>query len=212
MTHSQIEQACKDYWKQLASKYMPQSSVLHIWQTIHEYHTQAHRHYHTLEHLHELLLLASNYQQHIQQTDTLQFAIWFHDIIYQPNSKKNEASSAQLAHELLHQQNISTNQLQYIQDFIVATAQHQTKSTNTDLFFFLDFDLAILASPPQRYHLYTQQVRAEYKHIPSFLYQRGRKKVLQHFLHMPRIFKTDVLHNQLEQQARTNILQELQNL
>lgn len=212
MMTTQLEQTCLNHWQQLAHKYMPQSSALHIWQIINQYHSQKHRHYHTLEHLYELLLHASSHQQHLLQPDTLQFAIWFHDIIYQPSSKNNETNSAQLAHELLHKQNINTNQLQHIQDFILATAQHQTTSTNTDLSFFLDFDLAILASSTQRYKLYTEQVRAEYHHIPLFLYRRGRKKVLQHFLQMPRIFKTDVLYNNLEQQARTNILHELQSL
>jgi predicted metal-dependent HD superfamily phosphohydrolase len=47
---------------------------------------------------------------------------------------------------------------------------------------------------------------------PDFLYRPGRRKVLQHFLDMERIFKTEEFASKFEKQARVNLGWELRGL
>ena len=47
---------------------------------------------------------------------------------------------------------------------------------------------------------------------PDLLYKPGRKKVLQHFLSMERIFKTEQFFSRFEDKARKNLLQEFETL
>lgn len=56
------------------------------------------------------------------------------------------------------------------------------------------------------------QVRKEYSIYPDLLYKPGRKKVLQHFLQMERIFKTQVFYDKYETQSRRNLEKELNQL
>ena len=62
------------------------------------------------------------------------------------------------------------------------------------------------------YDTYCQQVRKEYSIYPDFLYKPGRKKVLEHFLNMERIFKTTYFFDLYEAQARENLRRELSSL
>lgn len=59
---------------------------------------------------------------------------------------------------------------------------------------------------------YTKQIRKEYSIYPDFLYKPGRKKVLEHFLQLENIFKTDYFKTKYEVQARKNIESEWRNL
>ena len=47
---------------------------------------------------------------------------------------------------------------------------------------------------------------------PDMMYKPGRKKLLEHFLAMPHIFKTAFFRERLEVQARENLMRELELL
>jgi predicted metal-dependent HD superfamily phosphohydrolase len=93
----------------------------------------------------------------------------------------------------------------------MATKDHQAGSDKGTL-YLLDFDLAILGENLQTYAEYVQKIRAEYALYPDFLYNRGRKKVLQHFLDRDTIFKTREFIDNYESQARENLKAELKEL
>ena len=89
-----------------------------------------------------------------------------------------------------------------------ATKLHD-HSSDPDTDLFTDADLGVLGSDPERYSAYADAIRKEYRRYPDLLYRPGRRKVLQHFLDMPRIFKTNVFHERYEEQARRNLEMEL---
>ena len=55
---------------------------------------------------------------------------------------------------------------------------------------------------------YFKNVRKEYIFYPNFVYKNGRKKVIQHFLAMNPIFKTEYFYDKYEFQAKENLLKE----
>ena len=57
---------------------------------------------------------------------------------------------------------------------------------------------------------YVKNVRLEYGNTPQF--DQGRKQVLQDFLNMDRIFKTDFFYKIYEKSARANIAAEISTL
>src|SRR4051812_48511424 len=59
------------------------------------------RHYHTLEHLHEMFRVAGRLANPTDDTGPLHLAVWFHDAVYDPRAKDNEPRSADLAVDLL---------------------------------------------------------------------------------------------------------------
>jgi len=105
--------------------------------------------------------------------------------------------------------NIQTEKNKLVYDYIVATKYHKIENNDTDLAYFLDFDMAILGKDWDNYLKYTVKIRKEYRIYPNILYRKGRKKALKHFLKTERIYKTDEFFNRFEVQARKNIQKEL---
>ncbi|SKA40508.1 Predicted metal-dependent phosphohydrolase, HD superfamily [Chitinophaga eiseniae] len=170
------------------------------------------RHYHNLQHITQLLTLHHTYAGQLKAPDTVLYAIFFHDIVYDVQQRDNEQQSALAAGEYLRQTGFPTADINAVEEFIVATQTHVNTLQHSDLDYFLDFDLQILGTPPDNYQAYAQQIRQEYSIYPDNLYHPGRKKVLQHFMEMPAIYRTPAFQQQYETQARQNIQAEIDHL
>lgn len=170
------------------------------------------RHYHNLDHLADLLLLQRKYAPLILDNDSLLYAIYFHDFIYQPKRNDNELKSAEEAIFFLRKAGAPVERQDKVYRYILATAGHQPELSDPDLDYFLDFDLAILSAPPERYKAYAKNIRREYRMYSWLEYRNGRVKVLQHFLAMAHIYRTELFREQYELRARNNLERELEKL
>ncbi len=179
------------------------------WQEIESHYSGPERHYHNLWHIEELLKWMAAYENQILDKEILQLSIWYHDIIYVPGRKDNEAQSAAFARLRLPNFNLSTDRIEKCCQQILATQSHQLLSEDADLAYLLDFDLAILAKPWDDYQVYAQQIRKEFQAFPDPIYQAGRKQALQSFLARPSIYHTPALCKRWEKLARQNIQAEI---
>ena len=59
-------------------------------------YAEPHRHYHTLDHIADLLRLLEKHGG-VSDADAVKLAILFHDAVYDPARQDNEAASARLA-------------------------------------------------------------------------------------------------------------------
>jgi predicted metal-dependent HD superfamily phosphohydrolase len=166
------------------------------------------RHYHALSHITNLLTLLEDNKFRIHDEETIFFAIWFHDVIYNTWKNDNEERSADYADEVLRQTEMPPSQIQKIKYFINATKTH-TADDDNDLALFLDFDLSILGAEEDIYAVYKRQIREEFSSFPNFIYNRGRKKALRGILEKPYIYHSDAFRRTFENQARENIQREL---
>jgi predicted metal-dependent HD superfamily phosphohydrolase len=144
----------------------------------------------------------------LDDPDTVLFSIFYHDIIYQTTQGDNEEKSAALATDRLALLNVSTEKISKCRKQIMATRDHPW-SDESDTNYLVDFDLAILGENAALYNDYTKKIRKEYSVYPDAVYHAGRQKILQHFLDMEKIFKTEAFQARYEQQARKNIMMEL---
>lgn len=181
------------------------------WLEIQKNYSQSDRHYHNLQHLAAMLTELDAVNHDIQQREILDWAVFYHDIIYKITSKKNEEKSADLAVNRLKTLALPPVSLNKIHDVIAATKSHNL-SNCSDTNYLLDADLAVLGKAAEQYDRYAQQVRKEFAIYPRFLYNSGRKKVLEHFLNKERIYKTDFFVAKYEAQAMKNLRRELENL
>ena len=117
-------------------------------------------------------------------------------MIYNALKNDTEARSADFARLSLEKLNVPENLIQKCVLQILATKTHLL-NTDSDTNFFLDANLSILGSDWKQYLNYTQHIRKEYAIYPDLIYNPGRRKVLQHFLTMKRIFKTDFFLSQI---------------
>ncbi len=178
-----------------------------LWNEVKQQYSGANRHYHTLAHLENVLQQLLAVKELLQDWDCILFGLYYHDIIYNPLLSNNEAQSADFAQKRMQRMAVDSDTIARCKKHIVATQSHQF-SAHSDTNFFTDADLSILGQSWEEYSLYSQNVRKEYAIYPDMIYKPGRKKVLNHFLTIDRIYKTDFFYGQFESQAKQNISRE----
>lgn len=182
---------------------------LECWNEIKKNYSSKSRHYHTLEHLENMLLELVKVTSQIEDIDSLLFAIFYHDLIYKATKDDNEHQSA-----LAFEKRISKTsfiKLNECKRQIEATKHHK-RSEDKDTNILLDLDLSVLGKSAKEYKKYCENIRKEYRMYPDFLYRKGRIKVLKSILDLDSIFKTPYFIKQYEKRARENIRLELEEL
>jgi predicted metal-dependent HD superfamily phosphohydrolase len=170
------------------------------------------RHYHRLPHIRQVLDTLTRVLHQATHPEVLQWAAWFHDVIYDPRAADNEERSATYAEQVLARLHVPEKTIAAVRTLILATKTHQHPGDDFDCRLFLDADLAILGTPEDQYNAYAQAIRREYAWVPEPDYRKGRANVLRGFLQRPRIYFTDRLFAEREQQARCNLEREIQAL
>lgn len=194
------------------SKYSDNKNIeFKYWQEIEANYSHKNRYYHNLNHLNTMLDELQAVKTQIADWDSLVFSVFYHDIIYSSIAKNNEEESAKKAKINLTAINLPSHQINAIHQQILATKSH-LKTDDLDTNFLLDSDLAILGKSWADYLEYTRCIRKEYARYPDFLYNPGRKKVLQHFLSFNELFKTSYFKEKYEKQAILNITKEIELL
>jgi predicted metal-dependent HD superfamily phosphohydrolase len=207
-TQMELEEKLRDPWHDLLQKYTTDISLIEeLYSEITGHYTALGRHYHTLSHLSNLLHLLYEYRSKLLDSESVEFAIWYHDLIYEPTQPHSEARSADIAAQRLQRLSFPPERIQKVKSMIASSFRHHLHpgADDVDGRFFLDFDLAILGADRQVYVDYLQEIRQEYIKIPLSDYTRGRKVVLQRFLEKEAIYFTAEFQERFEEQARDNI-------
>ncbi len=205
-------QKLKVIWERLALNYITNRELIHaFWAEIEYCYNAPGRCYHNLVHIAYMIDKAYQFKDELMDFDTILFSIFYHDIIYVRGRQDNEQKSAERAVERLTNLGVPGAKTEKCQQQIQATQTHADIQDN-DTAYLLDFDLSILGETTDKYREYAHQIRKEYSDYPDADYAVGRKMVINHFLEMERIFKTNSLYNLYEQNARKNLNLELKRL
>jgi predicted metal-dependent HD superfamily phosphohydrolase len=175
-------------------------------------HSEPHRFYHTLEHVHEVLKVAGKLAEAAADPSAVHLAIWFHDAVYDSRATDNEERSAVLAVDLLGPLGVPEDTLRHVAALIRTTTHTAVGEVDSDTAVLLDADLAILSAEDRRYARYAADVRREYAWVEDAAYRAGRIKVLQGFLDRPRIYRTERMRAVAEEAARKNLRAEIEQL
>lgn len=138
---------------------------------------------------------------------SVELAIWFHDVIYNPQAHDNEQQSADYMQRMLKNV-LGAEQIAKLYAWILATKAH-APTVDTDLAYLLDIDLAILASDPMRFAEYERQIQQEYAWVEPALYVQKRQQVLRHFLETQPLYQTPFFQKCYERLAKQNLAQTL---
>ena len=186
-----------------------------LWQEIEAAYSQPERHFHNLAHLSQLFEVLSSYQHMLEDWDTLAFAVFYHDIVYDVvnyvTENTNEDRSADKAEQSLLQISYPSEKISRCKQHILATKKHE-QSEDSDTNFLIDADLSILGQPWNVYEVYMKNIRKEYDIYPDPIFRAGRTKALEHFLQLPQLFKTDAFQQGYGAVAKENLNHELEIL
>jgi predicted metal-dependent HD superfamily phosphohydrolase len=182
-------------------------------------YTEPQRHYHTLNHIHDILRCLVQFRSSVKDETTMKLAIFFHDWIYDPKRKDNEIESIKCFMDFAHQLSLPDSLSSRVSGYIERTITHTlptddnyVQQADSDLSLFLDFDLEVLSRSDADYARYAEQIQAEYGHMKPADYYAGRLKVLRSFLARDRLYFSDVFYESFEQKARRNLEQEIASL
>ena len=179
-----------------------------LWPHLVEAYGEAQRHYHTLDHIAAVMADAVRLRDRFAHPDRAQLVLFFHDIVYDPARRDNEARSADKLETWLGRR-LDAATLAACRRAIEATASHAAQG-NPDIDLLLDIDMAILGAAPEAYRRYAEGVAREYLPVYGFdAYAAGRVRLfLEPTLARGPVFLTESFAGR-EGQARANMTEEL---
>lgn len=167
------------------------------------------RGYHDWRHIEEMLaqIGAADREAPFVDIEATVLAALFHDAVLVPLAHDNEEASAKLAGELLGPAVPHVDHAR-VARLIRLTAAHGKLGpgdVDADEARFLDADLAIVASEPERFAAYEAGVAKEYEALPAELFAAGRRTFLRGLLEKPALFLSPFFRLRLDAAARANL-------
>lgn len=174
---------------------------------------EAHRKYHTLQHLAEVFALFEENRASFRDPQAVALALFFHDVIYDIPGPDNEERSAAYAEKALAEMGAAPELIARVAELITMTKAHAADTNDTDAALTMDIDMAILGASAARYKKYAAAIEAEYtSHIAPDDYKAGRKQFLAACRKKERLFLTDTFEDKYGEQSRHNLTWEENHL
>lgn len=172
------------------------------------------RAYHTEAHIEAVLNSLRAWTNGGEMSRPLLAAAVYHDVVYDPVRKDNEAQSAAFCRTEMEAVGLlSAAEIAETVRLIELTAGHIAEPGDTDGTLLLDADLFVLGDTPENYAAYVRAIRTEYAHVSPADWRIGRAAVMGRFLERERIYQgTWDGHENREKQARLNIAGEIASL
>jgi predicted metal-dependent HD superfamily phosphohydrolase len=198
-------------WENLLLKFgIEQQTAQRLYADLSNFYSSRDRRYHTLNHIQHFLAVVDALSTKAKNLEAIEFAAWFHDVIYDAKAKDNEERSAKYAETVLSSLDIPREVINEVTKLILKTKSHQiTEEDDVDTRIMLDADLAILGIEDDEYRKYAQAIRLEYAWVEDQDYRYGRTQFLQSLLKRQKIYQTEEMLEKLETKARQNIQQEI---
>ena len=201
----------KERWIEFFKKINAKGNPNKFFDKIIKHYSEPHRAYHTLKHIKNSLKEFDEVKDLCEKPNEVEFAIWFHDIIYNPRKDNNEEKSADLAYKKAKEMNLSKNFAEDIKQFILAS-KHQTTPTRIDAQIMIDIDLAGFGKSEKEFWEQNKLVRKEYSFYSDKDFNLGRSILLNSFLIRSHIYLTKHFRKKYETQARKNIKKMIKKL
>jgi predicted metal-dependent HD superfamily phosphohydrolase len=178
--------------------------------TLRAAYAEPRRRYHTLAHIEDCLArLAAVTGLDARERQILEWAIWWHDAVYDPTRGDNEALSAELAARDLPALGADDAAIAEVVRLILLTKGHGVTPGDRLGALMVSIDLSILGADPGTYRAYAEAIRAEYAHVPEAAYRLGRARVLEYFAAEPLLFADPDFAARFDAQARRNLAAEI---
>ena len=173
-------------------------------------YAESHRRYHSRAHIEACLaILAGVEGLSAHERRLLEYAIWWHDAVYDPARSDNEAVSARMAKQDLVTLGESSTVADEVARLILLTKGHTVCPDDRLGALLVSIDLAVLGGDPEAYDDYAAGVRMEYAFVPEPAFRAGRVRVMQAFLDAAEIYPEPTFSARLEARARANIAREI---
>jgi predicted metal-dependent HD superfamily phosphohydrolase len=173
------------------------------WETLARGYTEPQRRYHGVSHLDHCLHGLDLAATVAKDPDTLELAIWFHDVVNEPGAGDNERRSAEVFSELAAPY-MEPARIRRICRLIMTTT-HRERPEGGDERFIADIDLSSLAKPWPHFLADGDKLRAEEPAKSDEDYFRAKVRFHRALLQRGRLFNTLPFQLRCEAQGRENL-------
>ncbi len=197
-------------WRRCLNKGAADASAA-IHQRLVNAYNEPQRRYHTLAHIDHCLSLFDQCKSLATNPDALEIAVWFHDVIFTPGKRNNEARSAELYQELsagVH--DVEFREL--VGRLIMATLHDGSSLDDSDAGYMVDIDLSSFGLPWEDFMRDGQHLREENAQLSDAEYYRRQGDFQSCLLARPRFYVTDFFYQRYEQQAHDNLTRHFKQL
>jgi len=198
------------HWTDLATRLHIVDSV-RVFRTLDVHYAERGRKYHTAHHINACLGELGRARHPEASNPLVEYALWFHDAVYNTFSSKNERRSADWAAHVLEKSGAPPASVELVRSLILAT-RHDERPTEAPHQLLVDVDLAILGADADRFREFELQIRSEYWWVPTTLYRKQRSAILRSFVMRPSVYSTHEFRERYERLARNNISWALEQL
>ncbi len=197
-------------WKRINA----QGDAILTFDTLQRVYSQPDRFYHNLNHIRNCLIELDSARNLVESPDLIEFAIWYHDAIYNTRAKDNEEKSAQLAYNTCLQSKISEWFTTQVSELILAT-KHNSISLSANAKLLVDIDLSILGKGAEEFDEYERNIRREYNWVSEEEFRQGRSQILKMFLtraDQNNLYLTPFFREKYENQAIINLRRSIEKI
>lgn len=203
-SNASMNAALRERWLTLAQSLGWQGDEAAVWSKLLAHYTEPVRAYHNLEHISACLRVFDEVPTSGVDRKAVELAIWFHDVIYDPQMKDNEAQSAERFASWARAAELPEQLIAEVVRLILVT-QHKALPQTAAEQLLVDVDLSILGSDAEAFAEYERQIRQEYAWVAELDFCKGRAAVLEQFMQRQCIYHTAYLFERYEQRARENL-------
>lgn len=175
-----------------------------IHQMLLDAYSEPQRHYHTLDHIEQCLGMFDACKSLARNADALELAVWFHDVVFEPDQPENERRSADLYLELTR--DIQPDELRsLVARLVMATLHDGSSLQDHDARYMVDIDLSSFGLSWPAFLEDSRNLRLESAHLSDAEYYRKKKNFQACLLAKERFYLSDFFAERLEAQARSNL-------
>lgn len=198
------------FYKKLLNHCGDSAAVQQILAYLEKQYNNENRYFYNLTHVTHQLKLLEQYHYLIKNEEVVFFAIWFRHISNDTWRTNNEERSAYVARLKLTEAHVPNAIIQKVVQYI-SGCKNYTAPLEDDEAVFQDLDLAVFGMDSSVYEIYSDQLRKEWRRLPSFILNRRRKDFLYLLLERDNIYNTEKFQATYELQARRNMKFELES-
>ena len=179
-------------------------SVPGLFEEIAAHYREPHRHYHTPGHVDHCLAQLDAARAEMRDPDSVELAVWYHDVIYDVERKDNEALSADLFDRRATGV-MAPERIRAVHDLIMVTVHTRAAPGSLDQALMVDIDLSSFGLPWEGFLRDSVAVRKEYAHLSDEEFYPRQHDFLQGLLARDSFCFTEFFRRRHEHRARENI-------
>jgi predicted metal-dependent HD superfamily phosphohydrolase len=197
-----------DLWQRCV-KSPPSPDGATVYAELHRRYDAPQRCFHNLGHIQDCLRRCDEVAALLVDRDAVEFALWFHDAVYDIGAPTNELRSAELFLNVTAGAPFMFRHR--VCDHILAT-RHLNSVSDSDRRFIVDIDLSGFGAPWEEFMRNGALLRDESSDVPDASYHTGQVMFLSRLQKRRHFFATEYFRARFETTARENLRRLLADL